>query len=81
MHVRREEIKIKGEDEPYILEVKSTHRGPLMSNEILSGADVLFAESIPTIHKDDYYSLAWTGHVDKENTIQILRGISKTKSV
>eukprot|EP00347_Sterkiella_histriomuscorum_P007762 403347656 len=78
---RREVIKIKGEDKPYILDVKETHRGPIMDQEILSGAEVLFSESVPPIDKGAHYSLAWTGHSKEDNTIEIIRALFKTTSV
>ena len=78
---RREYIKVKGEDKPYVLDVKSSHRGPLMSNEILSGAEVLFSESTPAFDNDTYYSLAWTGHVKQDNTIAMIRSMTTAKSV
>lgn len=52
-----------------------------MGQEILAGAEVLFSESVPPLDHSAHYSLAWTGHVKGDNTIELLRRLMKTKSV
>jgi len=67
--VRKEAIKVKGFPEPVDFEVKLTHRGPAMTSEVLSGAQVLFSELVPKVEKGTYFSLAWTGHAEEDNTV------------
>ncbi len=50
------------------MEVKLTHRGPTITSEMLSEAEVLFSE-LPKVEKGTVFSLAWTGHHEKDNTI------------
>jgi penicillin G amidase len=78
--IRREVIKVKGRDEPIIHEVRHTHRGPVVTSDVLSGAQVLFSEFTPNVEEGTYFSLAWTGHIEEDNTIQLMRNLMKTKS-
>ena len=71
--IEQNDIKVKGRDEPVKFEVKWTHRGPVMSSDLLAEAKVLFSEGLPEMPKKTSYSLAWTGHAEKENTINFLR--------
>jgi len=71
--IEQNDIKVKGRDEPVKFEVKWNHRGPVMSSDLLAEAKVLFSEGLPEMPKKVSYSLAWTGHVEKENTINFLR--------
>ena len=56
LKIRIEEINIKGKTEPFRLEVKSTHRGPLVDTKLLAKAEVLFAEGLPS-KSSNVYSL------------------------
>ncbi len=40
-----------------------------MTTELLSDAEVLFAEGLPVIDTKHAYSLAWTGWVERDDTI------------
>ena len=46
LKVRKETINVKGKD-PIILNVKTTHRGPVMNETALSKASILFGSELP----------------------------------
>lgn len=51
-----------------------------MTSEILSGAEVLFSELLPIVEEGTVFSMAWTGHHEKDNTIELIRVLGKTES-
>ncbi len=61
--VVKEKIIVKGQKEPIDFEIKFTHRGPLVDNELLQGADVLFSEGLPGVDHKASYSFAWSGNI------------------
>lgn len=73
LEVIKEQIKVKGLDQPLEYEVKFTHRGPLMSIDLLQGAEVLFSEGLPSDNDGSLYSFAWTGNIGEETTTDFLR--------
>lgn len=57
-----EQIKMKGTAEPLNLIVRFTHRGVIITPELLLGAEgVFFAASLPVPKFKHSYSLAWGG--------------------
>jgi hypothetical protein len=57
-----EPIKIKGVDEPLDLVVRATHRGVIVTPELLFGAEGVFVSaSVPVPKYKHHYSLAWGG--------------------
>lgn len=72
LKIRKETIKVK-DKEPIELNVRQTHRGPIMNSELLADAEVLFSEGLPALKNNDQFSLAWSGHANKENTISLVR--------
>lgn len=81
LRVVKEEIKVKGG--PSIpFEIKYTHRGPLVDIALLQGADVLFAEGIPSAKNNNaVYSFAWSGDIPEETTVEIVRNFMRAKHI
>lgn len=78
--IEHELIKVKGREAPLKFEVKFTHRGPVLSSALLTEAEVLFSEGLPEMPKQESYSLAWAGHVQKENTVEFIRDMISSKT-
>ena len=57
-----------------------THRGPVMTEQSLKKASILFGSELPKMKEDGFFSLAWTGFEEKDNFLQILLGLSKMSS-
>lgn len=66
LRVVKEEIIVKGRNTPQILEVKHTHRGPLMNFRFDK-----FAQN-PLIDIGMEASLAWNGHIPESTIIESL---------
>lgn len=47
-----------------------------MTSDVLSGAEVLFAELLPKVEEGTIFSLAWTGFHEVDNTVKLLRTVS-----
>ena len=63
LQVIQEPIKVKGVAEPVDFVVRSTHRGVLVTPELLLGAEgVFFGASLPLPKFKHHYSLAWGGN-------------------
>ena len=77
--MRHEVIKIKGE-EPQPFDIMSSHRGPIVTSELLLGADVLFADGMHDDKLHNTYSFAWSGDVPYERTIKLVRQMYKSQS-
>ena len=52
-------MKVK-DQEDHVLRIGKTHRGPLISNDILSGASVLFGGKIPDLKHEQMLSFGWS---------------------
>jgi penicillin amidase len=57
LDVRREEIVVRGEPEPRVVEVVETRHGPLLRDRLLGFVD---PEHVP-LRDDETYALRWTG--------------------
>lgn len=61
LEVRTEVIKVKGQED-VILEVKHTHRGPVIPFESLRfNSELLFSSLVPEMPFPGMYSFAWSG--------------------
>lgn len=64
--------------------MRLTHRGPIVDQDILGGAQTLFSEGLPTIDSIIYYklnySLAWTGLMPIDDTVGHLAKLAHIKS-
>lgn len=62
------------------MQVKNTHRGPLVNAELLRDASVLFSEGVP---KDfgGVYSLAWTGFSKTDKTLKYVKNVLTHKNI
>lgn len=78
LKIVKETIKVKGKDS-IELEVKLTHRGPIIS-DILGSIEMIFGTHIPDMVEYRHYSLGWTGLIPKESMLLIMDDLSKVKS-
>lgn len=69
------EMKVKGQNETVKFEVKSTHRGPVISADAMNSAQVLFANQIPLSEDKGPYSFAWAGHALADNTFDVMEDV------
>lgn len=58
MEFVNEVIKVKGEPD-HILKLGLTHRGPIVSSDIISGGSVLFGGAVPKLKKEKKFSFGW----------------------
>ena len=58
---------------PLRLDIKSTHRGPLIDKDIMSLMDILLSEDFPMIVEMGSYSFAWAGTEPKDNYLTFVR--------
>lgn len=72
LKVEPHKIKVKGRDEPEIFDLKYTHRGPVISSNLMSNAVVLFGSKIPIHEATGNYSLAWSGHQPGESFLELI---------
>ena len=55
------EISVKGRNQTESFDVKFTHRGPVLTSEILKNAQVLFGSKIPVHENFGNFSFVWSG--------------------
>lgn len=80
--VEDEPIKVKGQDEPEKFQVKYTHRGPVLTKNVIKNAEVLFGNPAPLKEGPGYYSLAWGGHYPGEPMVEaFLRILVKERNL
>lgn len=73
LEIISENIRIKGEEEPFNLIVRLTHRGVIITPNLLLGAEgVFFAASLPVPSFEHNYSLAWGGDFPGDELINIM---------
>jgi len=77
--IRDEVIKVRGSEAVH-LKVRKTHRGPILDEEVLGKAQLLFGALLPPMIEKHSFSLAWTGYQTKDNTFNVLDFINKAKS-
>jgi len=58
MEIVTEVIKIKGQPD-LNLKVGITHRGPVVSSDIIAGGSVLFGGAVPKLKKEKKFSFGW----------------------
>ena len=74
-------VKIKDQDD-LILKIGSTHRGPLISSEVLSGASVLFGGKIPSLKTEQFLSFGWSYiQAPGDRYLEFLSGLAQGSSV
>ncbi len=61
--------------------MKFTHRGPLIDNDFISEAQVLFAGGIPRINEKERFSLQWSGLEPIDNTVSLFKIVLEVKTV
>lgn len=59
--------------------VKITHRGPVVTAELIKGASSLFGTKIP-VPDDSAYSLTWSGAMPRETFFSFIDGVLGSKS-
>lgn len=76
-----ENIKIKGQPDK-ILQVKSTHRGPIISFEHLKlNSALLFGGQATSMANPGVYSFAWQGQVPKDDATKLFFTIFEAKDL
>ena len=74
-------LKVKGKDEPVRFDIKYTHRGPVITSQIIKNAQVLFGSQIP-IHDDlGSFSLVWASHYTGESMFALLQDMMRSKTL
>ena len=83
LEIIEEVIKVKGQDDQK-LQIKLTHRGPLMQESLLRfNAGLLFGGAIPKLQSNDdvLYSFGWGGAYPGDHSLDFLRSVSETKDI
>jgi len=78
--IQKEVIKVSG-DADFELDVKFTHRGPLMDPKTMQSGSVLFGSEIPDVDFKHQYSHMWGGMAPGDNFIGILESFANGKGV
>lgn len=58
LQIREEIIKVKGQSD-IVLPVRKTHRGPLINEALMGGANQLYGHRLPRIGNQNEYSFGW----------------------
>ena len=74
LKIIKETIKVKDQDDQ-VIEVKHTHRGPIIS-DVLGSIDLIFGTKLPEMIEYRHYSVSWTGLVPKESSIELTDDIT-----
>jgi penicillin amidase len=78
--IKKETIKVSGEADVE-LDIKFTHRGPLMDPVTMQSGSVLFGSEIPDVDFNHKYSHMWGGMRAGDNFIGILEAFANGKGV
>jgi len=77
----KETIKVKGKAAGVDLVIRHTHRGPVLDSKLLQSAEGLNPEGLTSMNLDGSYSLAWSGSIPYESSIEFLSLLDRIKDV
>lgn len=74
-------LKVKGQNESEKFVVKFTHRGPVLSGDLIKKNAIDFKNALPILNKKERYSLVWGGHYPGESYLAMHRNIRQSKTL
>lgn len=80
LEVLEYQIKVK-DGESIKFKVRLTHRGPLLTSEVIKNAKLQAFNRLPVDGKGGSFSLAWVGHYKGETYFQMLRNLVEAKDL
>lgn len=73
-------IKVK-DAESVKFKLRLTHRGPLLTSEVIKNAKLQAFNRLPVDEKGGSFSMAWTGHYTGETYLRMVRDLAEAKDL